>query len=99
MHSYLETEKASLQSHCAAPCRPRRLALLLVLLLSAAWVSAQVPQTAVAWQGRIHNTAGAPMAGAKVRLSGQHRSAQASAGENGAFRIGSLPAGTLSAHH
>ena len=70
----------------------RHFALLLILLPNAAWVSAR-PATAVTWEGRIHNTAGVPLAGAQIRLRGEGRSAQASASGDGAFRIGSLAAG------
>ncbi len=94
MHSYLETEHSALKSHffVVLPIT-RRLTLLLILLLGAAWIPAQEPATPVPWLGRIHNTGGAPMAGAKVWLNGPGKSAHAIAGEDGAFRIPSLPAG------
>jgi hypothetical protein len=67
--------------------------LLLIILLCAACLRAQEPANSPVWQGRIHNTAGAPMAGAKIRLSGDRKSAQASVGSDGAFHIASLPPG------
>jgi hypothetical protein len=62
-------------------------------MLNAAWVCAQVPATAAPWQGRIHNTGSAPLAGATIKLSGDGGSAETSAAGNGTFRIGSLPPG------
>ncbi|HUY94068.1 MAG TPA: carboxypeptidase regulatory-like domain-containing protein [Terracidiphilus sp.] len=77
--------------------RPRGSALLFAMLtmclLCAGWMRAQEPATTVVWQGRIHNTSGAPLAGAKIRLSAEGKNFRATAGDDGAFRIASLKPG------
>jgi hypothetical protein len=45
------------------------------------------------WQGRLHNEAGAPIAGATIRLAGNGDSSEVITGPDGAFRIDSLAAG------
>ena len=46
-----------------------------------------------AWQGILHNAAGAPVAGAQIRLSGNHESAEAKTGADGQFHLKPLPPG------
>ena len=41
----------------------------------------------------VHNTAGAPLAGAQISLTGNGGTAQATAGENGQFHLEALPSG------
>ena len=45
------------------------------------------------WQGVLRNSAGAPIAGAKVRLAGNGTAAEASTGADGAFHTALLPVG------
>jgi hypothetical protein len=71
----------------------RRTLPMLMLLVSAMWTCAQEPAPTVAWRGRIHNAGGAPVAGAKIRLSGDGKSAQGTAGEDGTFHIGAVAVG------
>ncbi len=63
---------------------------LLLLISSESW--AQQPARSV-WQGLLRNTAGAPIAEAKVRLAGNGSASEAVTGTDGAFRLAPLPAG------
>jgi len=69
------------------------------LLVLAAWLSlggyicAQEPSTGQAWQGALRNTAGAPIAGATIRLTGKGGSAEATTGADGEFHMKPLHAG------
>jgi hypothetical protein len=73
-----------------------RVSLLAALvLLSAPFVFAQSAAPALpVWQGHLHNTAGAPIANAKIHLAGAGQSATAETAEDGAFHVGPLAAGT-----
>ena len=62
-----------------------------VLLLSGVAAWAQQMEQPV-WQGVLHNAAGAPIPGARVRLAGT-ASAEALTGAEGRFRLPPLPAG------
>ncbi len=53
----------------------------------------QEPGNLSAWQGTLHNTAGAPVAGAKITLSGNERTAQTTTAADGRFSLQSLPNG------
>ncbi|MGB8261052.1 MAG: TonB-dependent receptor [Terracidiphilus sp.] len=64
--------------------------MVLLAVLSVA-LDAQQPATAV-WKGVLHNAAGAPIAGARVKLSGA-ASAEARTGNDGAFTLAALPPG------
>src|SRR5579863_768186 len=63
----------------------------LVGLMAAALTSAAQPTTAT-WRGYLRNSAGAPMAGAKVCLTGA-ATAEASTADDGAFALPALPPG------
>jgi hypothetical protein len=67
--------------------------LLAVLLLSSAAALAQQPGPPV-WQGFLRNAAGAPIPGAKVRLTGSSAHAEADTSSDGRFHLASLPAGS-----
>jgi hypothetical protein len=68
--------------------------LLVASFLCAAPVFAQpAPSTLPIWQGRLHNAAGAPIAGAKVRLSGANASATARTADDGGFHMEPLAPG------
>jgi hypothetical protein len=71
------------------------LALLVCsIFASNSFASAQQPAPVQpAWHGRLHNAAGAPIAGAKLRLSGSGISSTAVSGEDGGFRLEPLAAG------
>lgn len=95
MHSFFGVKDATLRPRVLGGLRRAQWALL---ALTAWWICAgpaQAQQTPapIAWQGRIHNAGGAPVAGAKVRMSGDGTSAQTAAGDDGVFRIGSLAPG------
>jgi len=45
------------------------------------------------WEGRLHNAADAPIAGAKMQLAGASQSATAVTGEDGGFQLGPLAPG------
>ena len=47
-----------------------------------------------AWQGFLRNAAGAPISGAKVRLTGSSAHAEADTSSDGQFHLASLPAGS-----
>ena len=67
--------------------------LLALLLFSSAAALAQQPGPPV-WQGFLRNAAGAPMPGAKVRLTGNSAHAEAVTTSDGQFHFASLPAGS-----
>lgn len=73
--------------------RAGRALAVLAMVLCASLVCAQEAATALVWQGRIHNTGGAPMAGAKVTLTGDAASGQGTASEDGTFHVGPLAPG------
>src|ERR1700756_1373064 len=65
-----------------------------LILLSAPFVFAQSAAPALpVWQGRLHNTAGAPVANAKIHLAGAGQSATAETAEDGGFHVGPLATG------
>ena len=66
--------------------------MLAISILRGASLRAEEPSLP-AWQGILHNAAGAPVAGAEVRLSGSHESAEAKTGANGQFHLKPLPPG------
>ncbi len=66
-------------------------ALALLLLISSR-SSAQQPALSV-WGGLLRNAAGAPIPGAKVRLTGNGAAAEAITGTDGLFRLAPLPPG------
>jgi hypothetical protein len=67
--------------------------LLALLLFSSAVALAQQPGPP-AWQGFLRNAAGAPIPGAKVRLTGNSAHAEAVTTSDGQFHFASLPAGS-----
>jgi hypothetical protein len=67
--------------------------LLAVLILLAAPTGAQQSVAGPVWQGIVRNAAGAPIAGAKVRLASQSAASEAVTGADGQFRLSPLPAG------
>jgi Carboxypeptidase regulatory-like domain/TonB-dependent Receptor Plug Domain len=93
--------KALMQSFRSSPrARRNKLFLLAVALLIAAVslsgspVLGQATATAQsAWRGRLHTAAGAPIAGATVRLSSGAKSSQAVTAEDGAFQVEPLAPG------
>jgi hypothetical protein len=62
----------------------------MALFSTGAW--AQTAMQSV-WQGVLHNPAGAPIPGAKIRLASNSGKAEAVTGPNGNFRLAALPAG------
>ncbi|HWG21426.1 MAG TPA: carboxypeptidase regulatory-like domain-containing protein [Terracidiphilus sp.] len=65
-----------------------------VALLCASSVIAQPAAPALPiWQGRLHNAAGAPIAGARIRLAGADKSAIAVTADDGGFHLEPLVAG------
>ena len=52
-----------------------------------------------AWQGILHNAAGAPVAGAQIRLSGDHESADAKTGAERAIPSQAAPSRAIQADH
>lgn len=62
------------------------------MALSTSKIWTQPPVQCV-WQGVLHNSAGAPIGGAKVRLAGPDADAETITGADGAFRLNPLPAG------
>ena len=69
---------------------------LLIVALVAASASAQSAPQAVSqaiWTGTVKNTAGVPIAGAKVRLSSHANKAEATTNAEGEFHLPGLPAG------
>ena len=71
--------------------RFRGLALVTFLLFAPA-VWPQQPAQAV-WQGVLHNSAGAPIPGAKIHLTAKSAKAEAITGADGHFKLPGLPAG------
>ncbi|HEY1902393.1 MAG TPA: carboxypeptidase regulatory-like domain-containing protein [Terracidiphilus sp.] len=69
------------------------LLLLAVLLFSSAAALAQQPGPPI-WQGFLRNAAGAPIPGAKVRLTGSGAHAEAVTTSDGQFHLATLPAGS-----
>jgi hypothetical protein len=67
--------------------------LLAVLPFSPAAALAQQPGPP-AWQGFLRNAAGAPIPGAKIRLTGSSAHAEADTSSDGQFHLASLPAGS-----
>ena len=65
---------------------------LLAIHLFTSTTDAQQPEQPV-WQGIVHNPAGAPIAAAKIRLTGA-ASAEAVSSADGRFRMTPLPAGS-----
>ncbi len=63
-----------------------------VALLFTSVASTQEPALST-WQGLLRNAAGAPVAGAKVRLARKGSAAETVTGSDGAFRLAPLPAG------
>jgi hypothetical protein len=94
MQSYSETNLSAVRSRAwRSEGSALLFAMLTMCLMCAGWIGAQEPATTLVWQGRIHNTSGAPLAGAKIRLSGDGRNVRATAGEDGAFHFASLRPG------
>jgi Carboxypeptidase regulatory-like domain/TonB dependent receptor len=56
--------------------------------------SQQQPAALPAWQGVVHNAAGAPVAGAKVELAGNGQHAESRTAADGQFHLKPLPSGT-----
>ncbi len=65
---------------------------LFIVALFAATTQAQ-PAPQATWSGVLRNTAGAPIAGAKVRLSAHGNKAEASTDADGEFHLPTLPPG------
>ena len=68
------------------------LVLFAALLLFGASLSAEEPSLPT-WRGTIHNAAGAPLAGAQIRLTGNRESAEAKTAADGQFHLKPLPPG------
>jgi len=66
--------------------------ILIAIFLSAVTLWAQAPAQ-TGWQGVLRDTAGAPISGASVRLSGSGVSVDATTATDGHFRIAALPGG------
>ena len=67
---------------------------ILLLLLVFVCLTAQAQLIALAeWRGILRNGAGAPIAGAKIRLTGQGGSAESVTGADGNFQLSVLPVG------
>lgn len=66
--------------------------LLAALLLAAPGAWSQQAAAAV-WHGVVRNPAGAPIAGARIRLAAKGASEQVTTGADGQFRLATLPAG------
>ncbi len=62
------------------------------LLLAVPEARPQLPGQCV-WRGALHNTANAPIEGAKVRLGGKSVQAASATDKDGGFRLAPLPAG------
>ncbi len=56
-------------------------------------VNAEDGQPKPAWRGTVHNAAGAPVAGARISLSGSANNAEAKSGADGQFQLPPLPPG------
>jgi len=69
----------------------RGLALAALVLLAVAAGAQQAAQAV--WRGVLHNAAGAPIASAKVRLTGNGAQAEAVTGADGRFTLAALPQG------
>src|SRR5271170_8121279 len=67
--------------------------VLAVFIPLAAPTRAQQSAAGPVWQGILRNAAGAPIAGAKVRLASQSATSEAVTGADGQFRLSPLPAG------
>ncbi len=94
MQQTFDAESALLRPHILVrQWKAQWVLIVLILLTGTVCLRSQQSAALVAWQGRIHNTGGAPVAGAKIRMSGDGTSAQAVAGKDGMFRIGSLVPG------
>jgi len=66
----------------------RAIFLLAAALVLASLISAQQPVSPITiWQGQLHNSSGAPLEGARIRLIGESNSATALTGPDGTFRI------------
>jgi hypothetical protein len=70
---------------------------VLVLAMAPGFFAAPMPAqptaAAAIWQGNLRNTAGAPIAQAKIRLEGNGSSAEAVTGADGRFQLVALPPG------
>ena len=66
--------------------------VFLAIPIAASLAQSQQPPTA-AWQGFLRDSAGAPIASAKVRLAGNGTQAEAATAADGQFHLASLPAG------
>src|SRR3974390_2218384 len=64
-----------------------------VVFFSCGSALAQGSAAQPAWSGRLHNAAGAPIAGAKIQLSSAASSASALSGDDGAFRVDAVAPG------
>jgi hypothetical protein len=67
--------------------------LFVFSLLSGMHLSAQQPSPLPGWQGTLRNAAGAPIAGAAVRLAAPGAGAESKTDANGKFHLRPLPAG------
>jgi hypothetical protein len=67
--------------------------LLAFFMLLGFAVSEAQTEAQAAWQGVLHNGAGAPIAGVKIKLSGSGASGEALTGSNGQFTLAPLPPG------
>ena len=91
--------KIELKQRCGLPssiCQSLAKAfrwLLALLLFSSAGALAQQPGPSV-WQGFLRNAAGAPIPGARVRLTGNSAHAEAVTTSDGQFHLASVPAGS-----
>ena len=92
--SFLGVAKRALCASRSNLGRAELQALLLAwLLLIATPLRARQVATSVVWQGVLHDTAGAPIAQAKVRLTGNGARAEAITGADGRFQLKALEPG------
>ena len=73
-------------------CSLRRFAFAALIILAIS-LRAQRPAALVAWQGTLHDAAGAPIAQATIRLANNASSAQSKTAPDGSFHLAPLPPG------
>jgi Carboxypeptidase regulatory-like domain len=90
--SFTRTLRGSLQAGDANAFLPQLAFLVILSCAAAAQQPAQQPAQQ-AWQGVLHNAAAAPIAGAKVRLTGSAAQAEAVTAADGQFHLAPLQPG------
>ena len=91
MNSFLRFSRAV---RCAEACGARNGLMVFFTALALASLLAAQPAATTVWHGALHTAAGAPIAGAHVRLSSGRTSAEAVTSANGSFQLAPLPAGS-----